>query len=106
MPKMYGLTSAEDLDFYLKRLQPTEARNLHETRRQFDNRMAHERLITFPDMLYDVEQKLLRDSTFREKWQAKFQVVNLDEAQDVSYQALRILITLSFDPTANPVYRK
>jgi DNA helicase-2/ATP-dependent DNA helicase PcrA len=108
--KMLGLTSAEDLEF-LSNAQNnvthrSEGERLHQVRRELDARMRRENVLTFADMLLDVETLLQRDRTFREKWQMQFKWVIVDEAQDVSEQALRILITLSFDPPANPVYNR
>ncbi len=105
--KMHGLTSADDLPEFSRcvdKFGRNVGRELHEARRRLDERMRRDGLLTFPDMLLDVEVRLKTDRAFREKWQAKFKWVIVDEAQDVSSQALRILITLSFDPPANPVY--
>ena len=66
--------------------------------------MQSDGLLCFADMLFDVEQKLIHDMVFRNKLQDKFTHVVVDEAQDVSKQALRILITLSFEPNRNDVY--
>lgn len=94
-PKFNGLSSSEDLGYYLEALGEFHGRNLHEARRLFDAHMKHENLLTFSDMLYDVEYKLNHDRAFCEKWQARFEVVNIDEGQDTSGQAMRILTKLA-----------
>ena len=61
-------------------------------------------VMTFADMLYQVEQLLIKDSAFRNRMQERFSHIIVDEAQDVGGQALRILVTISFDPGRNDIY--
>jgi len=77
---------------------------LHLARVEYDKFMQVSGFLGFVDMMYDVEQRLVRDKEFREKWQAKFQTVLADEGQDVTAQAMRILVTLSLEPGDNRVY--
>lgn len=93
--KANGLTSSEDIDFYCNNLGELHGTNLHEVRYQLDNKMKRDSLLTFPDMLYDVEQRLMKDKGFRARWQSKFKWVICDESQDTSEQAMRILTTLA-----------
>ncbi len=92
---------ATDAQFFVDHLGDWRGRLLHQARQLFDADMRRQGLITFPDMLLDVEQKLLGDAplvngeTFREKWQARFQWIIVDEGQDVTAQAMRILTTLA-----------
>ena len=95
IPKHKGLTSAEDLGFYIECLGDYNGRNLHETRKRFDEKMRQQNFITFADMLFDTEQKLKQDKAFRERWQSRYQWVIVDEGQDTSGQAMRILTTLA-----------
>ena len=96
--KMQGLTTANDLEFFSKcinRFGRNAGGQLHEARKQLDDRLRRESLLTFADMLLDVERKLDTDSTFRAKCQARFAWVIVDEGQDTSAQAMRILSTLA-----------
>jgi DNA helicase-2/ATP-dependent DNA helicase PcrA len=95
MAKYNGLPTSEDFEFYRKCLGFDNGRNLHEARRLFDQRMRGQKLLTFSDMIFDVEMKLKREVPFRTKWQRRFQWVLIDEAQDTSAQAMRILATLA-----------
>ena len=105
LAKYYGLSSANDLQFYISFLGEYNGRNQHEARRQFDIQMRGKNYLTFDDMIFEVEQKLINDPSFRNRWQSKFQEVIVDEGQDTNAQALRILITLSLEPGDNRVYR-
>jgi len=51
--------------------------------------------LTFPDMIRDVEQKLINDPNFRKEYQERFKWILVDEAQDVNGQVMRILTTLA-----------
>lgn len=93
--KSAGLLMADDFSFYVDALGSHQGHNLHEARRQFDEKMRRGSLVTFPDMLFDVEQKLGRDKAFREKYQARFKWVLVDEGQDVGGQAMRSLTALA-----------
>lgn len=105
--KAQGLTTADDLNFFSKCIDKNgrnAGRKLHQARRQFDDglrRNVHyktkrpESLLTFADMPLDVERKLTTDRSFREKYQARFKWVVVDEGQDTSAQAMRILSTLA-----------
>lgn len=102
--KAKGLDDRSDSDFFESRLGSREGQNLDLARKQFDQDIKRQRLLTFPDMLLEVELRLRNDRAFRERWQTKFKHVIIDEAQDVGAQALRILVTLSFDYPRNPIY--
>jgi DNA helicase-2/ATP-dependent DNA helicase PcrA len=93
--KFKGLTTAEDFDFFEECLGWDQGPKLHEARRRFDQAAANERSCTFPDMLLDVEVRLRQDRSFREKWQAYFKWILIDEGQDTTAQAMRILATLA-----------
>ena len=109
MAKGLGLTTDNDMALFGS-ITDINGRNvgreLHEARRMFDADMRRENWFTFTDMVLDMEIKLRRDSGFRNKWQNKFQVVMVDEGQDTSAQAMRILITLSLEPGDNRIYDK
>jgi DNA helicase-2/ATP-dependent DNA helicase PcrA len=102
--KLNGLTANEDYSFYFQYMGNLAA-YVHDARVKFDAQMEAQHLITFADMTYKVEQMLMRNRNFREKYQARFTHILVDEAQDTNAQALRILITLSLDHGKNTVYR-
>ena len=104
MPKMHGITSANDGKFYSRFVSDYTASLLHKARVQYDMRMANNGWIDFPTMVFDVEQRLINNRDFRNKYQTRFTHVIVDEAQDSSAQALRILMTLSLDADDNRVY--
>lgn len=66
-----------------------------EIRRLFDRKMKRENLITFPDMLYCVEVLFADNDKVCVKWQNNIEYVLVDEGQDTSGQAMRILSTLA-----------
>ena len=103
-PKMHGITSANDGKFYSRFVSDYTASLLHKARVQYDMRMANNGWIDFPTMVFDVEQRLINNRDFRNKYQTRFTHIIVDEAQDSSAQALRILITLSLDADDNRVY--
>jgi ssDNA-binding Zn-finger/Zn-ribbon topoisomerase 1 len=104
--KNVGLRSDEDMRLFTRSLTPQDALRVHNVRQRFDEWLRRENFTRFADMLFEVEQHLVRDSSFRNKYQARFTHVLADEAQDVNAQALRILITLSLDPGDNWVYNR
>ncbi|HUW11965.1 MAG TPA: UvrD-helicase domain-containing protein, partial [Anaerolineae bacterium] len=53
------------------------------------------KLITFADMLLRVDLLLERDTEFRGKTQARFTHLLVDEGQDTTHQAMRILTTIA-----------
>lgn len=82
-------------DLFTRHLGEKDGSRLFLARARFDKDMARRQLITFPDMLLEVETRLMQDTAFRERWQNRFQYVILDEAQDTTAQAMRILTTLA-----------
>lgn len=93
--KAKGLKAGNDGGFYGQIAGAKLGRLVAEIRRQFDREMKIEGHLTFADMLLDVEIKLREDDAFRRKWQSKFHYCIIDEAQDTSGQAMRILATLA-----------
>lgn len=61
----------------------------------YNRRLRAARLFTHHDMIGEVEIRLKQDAAFRERWQTRFQYMFVDEAQELSAQARRILATLS-----------
>ena len=102
--KANAKSSEDDLEFFKVALGAFHGANLHTARVMYDKEMEKKRLLTFSDMLFEVEQKLISDAAFRDKMQVKYKHCIIDEAQDLSEQAMRILITFSFEPGNNPVY--
>lgn len=103
--KSEGMTPEQDQTFFARHMVSDQAAKVHNCRVRFDEWLSSKNYLTFSDMLYMVEQRLINDIEFREKYQRKFTHVLVDEAQDVNYQALRVLITLSLEPGDNRVYR-
>jgi DNA helicase-2/ATP-dependent DNA helicase PcrA len=109
--KNKGLSAADDLEFFLTTAGPYHGRKLDDVRNEFDNILAGSRryelddwlrgklgntvYVTFADMLLEVELRLKRDADFRQRWQSRFDVVNVDEGQDTNNQAMRVLRTLA-----------
>lgn len=93
-------------EFYNMTLGMYHGERLTQARRKFDTVMKYKNFITFSDMLYDVERKLITQTGFRVGLQQRFEQVLVDEAQDVSEQALRILITISQNVSWNAVYKE
>lgn len=94
--KFHGLTSAEDLEFFVEAVGHYHGSRLHDCRRRLDHILREkERALTFSDMLLDVEVKLREDRDFRERCQQRFGWVIVDEGQDTSAQAMRILTSLA-----------
>jgi len=96
--KAAGITSDdnETLErFFLTRLPPAIARQLVNVRWEVDRTLKAQNLLTFPDMLLDIETQLRTNENFRARWQAKFQYIIVDEGQDTSGQAMRILTKLA-----------
>lgn len=102
--KRNGLTTTEDFRFFVRHMIHDQAKRVHNARRRFDEWLEEHNYITFADMLYLVEQRLLHDRDFRDKYQGRFTHVIGDEAQDLSHQTLRLLLTLSLEPGDNRVY--
>lgn len=68
---------------------------LSEIRREFDRDMEEMGLLTFSDMLYGVEILFEDKPNILKKWQSWTHYVLVDEFQDTSHQAMRILTLLA-----------
>lgn len=66
-----------------------------EIRRQFDQIMREQRLLTFPDMIFDVEILFEDNEQIRKKWQDWTHYVLCDEGQDTGFQSMRVLAILA-----------
>lgn len=109
--KARGFAKGMDEDYFVDQLGDYHGKRLSRARAEFDQVMKAggkkqnpRGLMTFPDMVFEVEHKMRTDPAFRAKWQAQFRFVIIDEGQDTSAQALRILLTLSFSPNDNRIY--
>lgn len=109
--KVRGFAAHSDKDYFVDELGDYHGIRLSRAREMFDKVMKSggkkntpTGFMTFPDMPFEVEYKLRTDPAFRYKWQGQFKYVIVDEGQDTSAQALRILLTLSFPPGDNRVY--
>jgi len=99
-----GITSENDLRFFIPYMPHDQAKKVHNARRRFDDWLNANNYITFADMPYLVEQRLQSDAAFRNKYQRQFSHILIDEAQDTNMQALKILMTLSLEPGDNRVF--
>ena len=93
--KILGLTTANDLDYFVGGCGAQHGEKLHQLRRDLDKTLSMKGKLTFADMVLDVEVKLRQDRQFREHWQEKFKYILCDEGQDTSGQAMRVLTTLA-----------
>ena len=96
--KSRGITSENDLRFFIAHMPHDQAKKVHNARKRFDNWLNTKNYITFADMPYLVEQRLQSDTAFRNKYQKRFSHIILDEAQDSSEISMSILLTLSLEP--------
>ena len=64
-------------------------------RKDVDNQMAHDNLMTFVDMVYLVEREIRTNSKFLDFLKAKISHIIVDEGQDTSHQAMSILTAIS-----------
>ena len=96
--KAAGLPGERDMEMFAHvtdKLGNHVGRKLHRARNQYDRWMQANGFISFADMLFDVEMKLKNDVKFRERWQRQYTHVLVDEGQDASGQAMRILTALA-----------
>lgn len=93
--KGQGITPQASAAFFTMNLGQYHGQNVYKCNVDLANHCKGAKLITFPDMLLMVDVLLARDSEFRAKMQSHFQYVLVDEGQDVSAQAMRILTTVA-----------
>lgn len=96
--KGQGLDSQHDMELFgsiCDKFGNNIGQELHLARQRFDEWCQRQGVIQFPDMLYEVDVRLRDDPAFKLRWQTKFHYVLVDEAQDTSAQAMRILTTLA-----------
>lgn len=77
--KMYAQRPGHDKSFFCEFFGDYHGVRLNPVRNKFDEQLKRESLITFPDMLYLIEQKLLDDERFLRKWQNQFKYIIVDE---------------------------
>lgn len=102
--KTLGLTTNDSYQWFINVLGPQHGEWLYEIRSKFDAWLNQNRFITYADQLYLVEKKLQSDEAWRAGLQERFSHVIVDEAQDTTLIAMRILITISLEPGMNTVY--
>jgi DNA helicase-2/ATP-dependent DNA helicase PcrA len=95
LAKGHGVGEGDAGQFYSTHTDPKVAECLAKIYAGYNRQMREKRLITFDDMVGDVEIRLREDPGFCQKWQACVQYVFLDEAQDTSAQAMRVLARLA-----------
>lgn len=93
--KMEGLVPQESGAFLVENLGAYHGDKVYKINVRLAAYLKGAKLITFPDMLLMVDVMLQRDSAFRARWQGRFSHVLVDEGQDTSGQAMRILTTLA-----------
>ena len=102
--KYHGLSVEDSYEWFCGVLGKQHGEWLYEIRSRFDAWLKRNRSLTFADMLFLTEQRLRADEAWRTELQQKFSHIIIDESQDVNYQAMRILITISLEPGQNSVY--
>jgi DNA helicase-2/ATP-dependent DNA helicase PcrA len=94
--KHHGQLPGEETKRFLKGVMSEEyAAGLTQLRDYVDSRMKAENLITFTDMPYLMDVNIRINPTFYSWLKAKFSHTLLDEGQDTSHQAMRILSAIS-----------
>lgn len=104
--KRAGLDANASHDFYRLRLTwlfsareaKMHASSLAIARERLDRDLRARSLLTYADMLYDVDVRLRDDAEFRTRWRTKVVHLIVDEAQDTSAQAMRIIANLYAQP--------
>lgn len=86
--KAHGLWHIDDVDMAF-------GEKVAVARQSFDDALAGEKLVTFADMLLDVERHLRENEGFRQRWQGQFGWIIVDEGQDTGAQAMRIVRELA-----------
>ncbi len=95
LAKGQGVGEGDAGQFYSTRTDPKVAGCLAKIYAGYNRQMRDKRLITFDDMVGDVEIRLREDPGFCKQWQSRIEYVFLDEAQDTSAQAMRVLSRLA-----------
>lgn len=97
MAKGQGYTFIYDTEFFYPALGAKYGELLDNVRKEFDAKMRgyKDGLVTFSDMLLDMELALANDPAFLRYWKARIEHIILDEAQDTTEQAMRILCALT-----------
>lgn len=93
--KMYAQRAGNDLHFFNQFFGSYHGERLTLVRKLFDENMKKENLITFPDMIYEVERRLTDEPAFLRRWQSQFKYIIVDEGQDTNAQAMRVLTKLA-----------
>lgn len=89
------LQPGQDVDFYIEAFGEFHGIRLAKTRARYEVLMVGENLLTFSDMLYEVELLLTTNESARTRLQNLYTYILADEFQDTSGQAMRILTTLA-----------
>lgn len=92
--KYRGMVAGEDAILYSDWFGKFHGDRLARARVELDRRLKSENLLPFYDMLYMVDQLIAQGDSIVEIWRNRFQYVLIDEAQDTSGQAMRILSEL------------
>lgn len=102
--KFVGLTAEEAKGFFVKNLGARFGEYVYQIRKHVDGTMSRMKMVSFSDMIFLMEQQL-QEPQFRSGMQGRFKHIIVDEGQDTSYQALRVLMTVGADPGTNPIYQ-
>jgi DNA helicase II / ATP-dependent DNA helicase PcrA len=94
------VTPVESEGYFGRYMSDFYARTLSQVYREVDHRMSAQGLITFSDMLFRVDLLCKMDPAFVAHLRSRFDYVIVDEAQDTSAQAMRILTTITDNFTA------
>ena len=100
LAKAEGIRPGQDEQWYRQELlsmgvSVQHAWRISEIRRLFDRSMSSQNMLTFADMLYDLEILFEDKPNVLRKWQKATEYVLVDEGQDTSGQAMRLLSLLA-----------
>lgn len=92
--KFYGYDTDSCTAFFQKVMGRGLGWDIARIRQAFDINLREKDYVTFPDMPLDMEIALSKDPVFKSYCQSRIQHVILDEGQDTTAQAMRILTEL------------
>lgn len=102
--KAKGLGVDMAADYFSQALGLFHGQKMTDIYVEYQSFMQSQNSMDFVDQLYLFERLLIESFGFRVGIQSRISHVLVDEAQDVSEQALRILLTVSQEPRWNEVY--
>lgn len=92
--KHRGLKAGQDASFYSNWLGDYYGETIAQARVILDRQMNAQGLITFGDMMYEIERLIIENNPIVETWRNRYKHIMVDEGQDTNGQAMRILAAL------------